>query len=295
MKKMMRDPLFGLDDDSAEQEGLNAAYIELSKIKEDPEQPRKDYGTVEEQEEIRKSIKERGVIEPIVLYKSGDEGYYIIAGHRRFSACKELGLSNIPAVIKDISFPEPEKARKEILLIQLEENLHRKNLSPIELANAYKILQDEFKLSSREIAAKVQKSHHHVLDHLKLLTLSSDMANKVAEGAPLTKVLEASKLEGLERESVLNNLSGTSRDEIRQKNKEQKPAKKKGKGKLERGVPEEKNYDNNTIAAVENFNSKHNNIKIYLEKPSGNYELVCKLSCLSIKNLDDVLNSLNSF
>ena len=295
-KKKMKDPLSWVDG-SAEEEGLNAAYIELSIISEDTDQPRKDYGTDEEREELRNSIKEQGVIQPITVYKKPlENGYYIIAGHRRFRACVELGtITRIPAVIKDVDFSDRENAKKEILLTQLEENLHRKNLSAIELANTYKIFQDEFNLSSREIAAKVQKSHHHVLEHLKLLSLPSELLNKVVEGAPLTKVLEASKLKGPEQRSVLDNLNGTSRDNIREKIKKQnkKPSKNKGNNGVERGVPEGKDYDKKTYSAVEDFNHGHNDIKVDLEKPSGNYELICKLSCRSVKNLDDVLIVLN--
>lgn len=291
-KKKMKDPLNWIDD-STDKEGLNAAYIELNRISEDPEQPRKDYGTEEEREEIRNSIKDLGVIQPIIIRNTGDNGYYIISGHRRYRACVELGLSNIPAVIKDIDFSDSESAKKEILFTQLEENLHRKNLTPLELANTYKIFQDEFKLSSREIAAKVQKSHHHVLEHLKLLKLPSELLGMVEAGAPLTKVLEASKLEGPERGSVLGNLEGTSREDIRKINKAQKPAKDKGKKELERRVPGQKDYDNKTHAAIVDFNGEHNNIRINLEKPSETYGLVLKLSCRSEENLSHVLNALN--
>ncbi|MHB1681112.1 MAG: ParB/RepB/Spo0J family partition protein [bacterium] len=281
--KKFNDPLSWVGQDKKE---LNADYIEINKIQEDANQPRVDYGT-EEMEELKESIKVNGVIEPIIL-RTDDKGYCIISGHRRFRACSELGLLDIPAIIKDKDISEDD-----ILLIQLEENLHRKNLSPLELANTYKIFQDEYNLSTRDIAKKVHKSHHHVEDMLKLLSLPDNLKEKVALGTPVSKVLEANKLGD---KDVIENINNISRDEIREKNKNKNDSETSNnakKDKLARGVPDEKYYNAEQYILAKSFNDEHSNIKLSLEKPNDNFELVFKLKCRKMDNLKDILIILN--
>ncbi|MHB8231529.1 MAG: ParB/RepB/Spo0J family partition protein [bacterium] len=204
--KKLNDPLAWISGDKKE---LNSIYIELNKINEDEAQLRTDYGTEEEMEELKGSIKEGGVIEPIIVKIDGDK-YKIISGHRRFRACVELGLPDIPAVIReeDISY-------KDVLSIQLEENLHRKNLTPLELANTYKIYRDVFNFSTRETAEKVHKSQNHVVETLQLLDLPDELKKEVIGGGSPSKVREISKLDKKTQKEVLKNPEKYSRDDIR--------------------------------------------------------------------------------
>ncbi|MCL4322594.1 MAG: ParB/RepB/Spo0J family partition protein [Deltaproteobacteria bacterium] len=204
--KKLNDPLAWISGNKKE---LNSAYIELNKINEDEAQPRTDYGTEEEMEELKGSIKEGGVIEPIIVKIDGDK-YKIISGHRRFRACVELGLQDIPAIIK-----EENISYKDVLSIQLEENLHRKNLTPLELANTYKIYRDVFNFSTRETAEKVHKSQSHVIETLQLLDLPDELKNRVNGGSSPSKVREISKLDKKTQKEVLKNPEKYSRDDIR--------------------------------------------------------------------------------
>ena len=132
-----------------EEERKNAQDISLDKIKPNPNQPRKNF---DEQalKELANSIKEHGVIQPIVVNDNGDGTYMIIAGERRFRATKLAGISSIPVIIRKYS----EREIKEISLI---ENLQREDLNPIEAATAMKQLMSDYKLTQDELAERIGK------------------------------------------------------------------------------------------------------------------------------------------
>lgn len=157
-------------------------WIELDKIKPNSMQPRREF---EESAlaELAQSIREYGVLQPIVIVRSefdtltgrGVE-YELLAGERRLRASKLAGLSQIPAIIKEA---QPDKVKLEIALI---ENLQRQDLNPIEKARAFKKLIDEFGMLQREVAEKIGKSREVVANTLRLLTLPEDMQQAVAVG-----------------------------------------------------------------------------------------------------------------
>ncbi len=178
---MGMDAIFGIDDSIQEEsvavlppEIQNAVEdISISSITANPDQPRKTFSQ-DSLEELAESIRSRGVIQPIILEKSG-EGYEIIAGERRFRASQLAGMDTIPAIVR--SFSEEEKL--EIALI---ENIQREDLTPIEEARAYRHLMEALDLSQQELAEKVGKKRSTIANSLRLLNLPQDVQDSLNEG-----------------------------------------------------------------------------------------------------------------
>ncbi len=157
-------------------------YIETQKIRPNPHQPRREFNE-ESINELAASIRQFGIIQPLVVTKiekeipTGTEiEYELIAGERRWLAAKKLGLETVPAIIKSIETP---KERLELAII---ENIQRENLNPIETARAFARLQDEFRLTQREIAARLGKSREAVANSLRLLDLPKRIQDAIATG-----------------------------------------------------------------------------------------------------------------
>ncbi len=125
--------------------------------------------------ELSRSIKVNGIIQPIVVRKS-DKGYEIIAGERRWRAAQIAGREQVPIIVRDV----PDEKLLEIALI---ENIQREDLNPIEEANAYRKLTTEFKFKQDEVAAAVGKDRSSVANYLRLLKLPDDVRAEVASGA----------------------------------------------------------------------------------------------------------------
>lgn len=157
-----------------EEERKNASDMSLDKIYANPNQPRKNF---DEQalKELAESIRRHGVIMPIVVNDDGSGKYMIIAGERRFRACKLAGQNTIPVVIRKYG----EREIKEISLI---ENLQREDLNPIEAATAMKQLMVEYRLTQDELAERIGKSRPAIANTLRLLNLCPDVMSLVAEG-----------------------------------------------------------------------------------------------------------------
>jgi ParB family chromosome partitioning protein len=129
-------------------------------------------------EDLARSIKSNGVIQPIVVRRVG-ERFQIIAGERRWRAAVKAGLSRVPVVIRDVA-PGHERSMLEMALI---ENVQREDLNPIEAAQAYRRLTDEFHLKQEEIATAVGKDRASVANYLRLLNLPDEVRAEVASGA----------------------------------------------------------------------------------------------------------------
>ncbi|MEO0255220.1 MAG: ParB/RepB/Spo0J family partition protein [candidate division WOR-3 bacterium] len=147
--------------------------IPIINIKESKFQMRKKI-TPEALKDLAESIKEKGIIEPVIV-RPIKEGYEIIAGHRRFLAAKEIGLMEIPCIVKEVSDTEAAE-------ISIIENIQRENLNPIEEAIAIKRLIDEFNLTHEEVAKKIGKSRVYVTNLLRLLKLPSEIKEKIEKG-----------------------------------------------------------------------------------------------------------------
>jgi ParB family transcriptional regulator, chromosome partitioning protein len=125
--------------------------------------------------ELAQSIKAHGVIQPIVVRQVGDR-FQIIAGERRWRAARQAGLLRVPVVVKDVA-PGREGSLLEMALV---ENIQRENLNPIDEAQAYRRLVDEFQLTQEDIAGAVGKDRASVANHLRLLKLPNEVRNEVA-------------------------------------------------------------------------------------------------------------------
>ncbi len=154
-------------------QGEEIIEVELSLLKPNIFQPRKIFNQ-EQLDELVQSIKEHGVIQPIIIRKTL-KGYEIIAGERRFRAAKIVGLTTIPAVVRDYS-------DDQVMEIALIENLQREDLNPVEVASAYQKIMDRFHLTQEELANKVGKSRPHVANFLRLLNLPQEILDEVSRG-----------------------------------------------------------------------------------------------------------------
>jgi ParB family chromosome partitioning protein len=149
-------------------------YLPISQIKPNPYQPRGEFRE-NEIEELAESIKEKGLIQPIVVSKAED-GFVLISGERRLRAVQSLGWEKVPAIIKDI------KEEGEFLLIALIENIQREDLNPIEKAVAYENLQKNFSLTQEEISKIIGKSRAQIANTLRLLKLPEKIKEMLKEG-----------------------------------------------------------------------------------------------------------------
>ena len=136
-------------------------------------QPRKNFDK-EKMEELKGSIKKHGIIQPIVVRKMAN-GYEIVVGERRLKAAKEIGLKKIPAIIKTFN-------NEKSLEIALVENIQREDLNPVEQANAFKRLIDEFNLTQQELAEATGKSRALVANTIRLLKLNPEIQKNISEG-----------------------------------------------------------------------------------------------------------------
>ncbi|MFC2751358.1 MAG: ParB/RepB/Spo0J family partition protein, partial [Campylobacter sp.] len=147
--------------------------IDLELITENPYQPRKNFDETALRE-LSESIKRHGLIQPIIVIEK-DGGYMLIAGERRFRATKLLGESKIKAIVADIE----SQSLRELALI---ENIQREDLNPIELANSYKELIDEYKITQDGLANIIHKSRVQITNTMRLLSLSAVTQEYIKEG-----------------------------------------------------------------------------------------------------------------
>lgn len=151
------------------------AKIELSKIKPNPYQPRENFDRAS-LEELKQSIVEKGVIQPITVRRLPGGMYELIAGERRVKASAEAGLTHIPAYIIEI------ESEKELLELALIENIQREKLNPIEIAKAYQRLIEELGYTQEEIAKKIGKDRTTVANFIRLLKLPEQIQESLKKG-----------------------------------------------------------------------------------------------------------------
>ena len=147
--------------------------LELDKVFANPDQPRKNFDE-DKLMDLTESIKEHGVLQPI-LVTARDDKYMIIAGERRYRAAKAAGLSVIPALIRDLN-------DEQVMEIALIENVQRDDLSPIEEAKAYDLLQRRFGYTQEHLAQRMGKSRSAIANNVRLLALPEDVQQMVDEG-----------------------------------------------------------------------------------------------------------------
>lgn len=169
----------GLDFDPLARDEVQFVRIRLADIETDPEQPRKELGDLTD---LMQSIQEHGLIHPIVVEPLDNRRYRILAGERRFSACKLAGLEIIPSLVRTIE-------EHQRLAFQLTENLTRKDLDPFEEAQGYRRLMDEFNLTQEEVGRRVGKSQPVVNETLRILDLPQKFVEDYRTSDKLSKSL----------------------------------------------------------------------------------------------------------
>ena len=153
---------------------LELTEIPPQAIRPNPRQPRRSF-TAEDAEALAVSIREDGVLQPVIVRPHRAGGYELIAGERRWRAALEAGVPTLPALVR-------EADERESLLLALVENVARKQLSAVEEARAYAVLLDEFALSLGEVARRVGRSKPAVSNRLRLLELPGDLLELVESG-----------------------------------------------------------------------------------------------------------------
>ena len=215
-----------LTDENASIDSDSITEIKLINIEPNPEQPRKAFND-ESLEELADSIRQHGVINPILVHESQNGYYMIIAGERRWRASKLAGIKSIPAIIKKND--EDEKTYE----LSLIENLQRQDLNPIEEALGYKRLMDEYDLTQEQVSEKVSKSRSSVANSLRLLNLPKFILDMITEtkisvghAKVLMSVSDENKQKKLAQVVYDNNYSVRELEDIIKKS-EKKPAAKK--------------------------------------------------------------------
>jgi len=151
-----------------------AHSLSIHNVEPNPLQPRKVFDE-EELQQLSESIREHGIIQPLAVRPAGEGYYQIIAGERRWRAARMAGLTEVPVLILDVD----DKTVMEMALI---ENLQRQDLNPIEEANGYKTLMEEYGLTQEETAARVGKSRPAVTNSMRLLSLPQALQDMLANG-----------------------------------------------------------------------------------------------------------------
>ncbi|HPE94971.1 MAG TPA: ParB/RepB/Spo0J family partition protein, partial [Bacillota bacterium] len=201
------DALFA--DNSVSDNKNEVTTLRLFDIEPNREQPRKRF--VQEQlEELADSIKEHGLLQPLIVRPKSNGLYEIVAGERRWRASKLAGLSEVPVIIKELD----QREASEIALV---ENLQREDLNPVEEANGYKTLMAEYSLTQEQVALRVGKSRAAVANAVRILTLPESILETVIKGElsyahartilPLAEKFDSAELERFAKTIVEKKLS----------------------------------------------------------------------------------------
>ena len=150
-------------------------HVALDQIAPNPYQPRKTFNEASI-EELARSVRQHGIVQPLVVTRAGDNRYKLIAGERRYRAAQKAGLTTVPVVVKEMM------GEGDALQIALIENIQREDLNPIEEAQAYHQLHEEFGLTQEEISKQVGKERSTVANFLRLLKLPDNVKKLLASG-----------------------------------------------------------------------------------------------------------------
>lgn len=160
--------------ENATEDSNHTITLKLSEIEPNRTQPRKDFSE-EAMAELADSISRHGVLQPLLVRPLAGGGYQIVAGERRWRACRMAGVSEVPVVIRDLS-------DSEVMQLALIENLQREDLSPVEEAMGYQTLIEQYQFTQEEVSKTVGKSRPAITNALRLLSLPQDLLELVSEG-----------------------------------------------------------------------------------------------------------------
>ncbi len=203
-------------------------YLKLDQIRANPFQPRKDFGT-ESLQELMQSVKEKGIIQPILVRRKGDN-YELIAGERRLRAATLLNLSEVPAIVRDVE----DEDSLELALI---ENIQRQDLNPIEQARAYQYLIDKFHLTQERISEILGKARVTITNTLRLLNLPQEIQEELragrisfAHGRALLEIEDANQQRRLVQQVIKEGLSVSELENLIKSFRPRGPKRKIGSG-----------------------------------------------------------------
>jgi ParB family chromosome partitioning protein len=157
------------------EKGEEVVYLDINRIIPNEDQPRKNIKD-ESLKELADSIREKGVLQPIIVSRIGDGTFKVIAGERRWRAASVAGLTKIPALIKNF-------ATRDALEVALIENIQREDLNPIEMAEAFNRLINEFGITQDELSKRVGKDRATIANYLRLLKLPEDIKSLISDGS----------------------------------------------------------------------------------------------------------------
>ena len=160
--------------ENATEDSNHIITLKISEIEPNRTQPRKDFSE-EAMAELADSISRHGVLQPLLVRPLAGGGYQIVAGERRWRACRMAGVSEVPVVIRDLS-------DSEVMQLALIENLQREDLSPVEEAMGYQTLIEQYQFTQDEVSKTVGKSRPAMTNALRLLSLPEDLLQLVSEG-----------------------------------------------------------------------------------------------------------------
>ena len=219
------------------------AEIAIAQISPNPYQPRA-YFDPEKMAELVASVREHGVLQPILVRPLGTDRYELIAGERRFRAAQTAGLTTIPALSRDM-------APKEQLEIAVVENLQREDIGPMEAARAYRRLMDEFAMTQETVSARVGKSRSSIANTLRLLSLPEEAQDSVERGE-ISEGHARALLAAESDEAILHGLKIVikKRLSVRDAEKLAKELRAKANGSLSNGAKAEANGAHSENRAV---------------------------------------------
>lgn len=251
-------------------------YININYIHPDPNQPRKKIDQ-ETLKELVESIKNYGVLQPLIVQKIKAESYRIIAGERRWQASKIVGLTQMPVLIKEVN----EQKSFEIALI---ENIQRENLNPIEEAQSYIRLIENNKYTQEDLAQIIGKNRTHISNMIRINSLPPSVKEKIIEGqisvGHAKIIVKANNVEQIVDIIIKKGLSVRQTEQlIRKENKEVKPNAK---------LKSADESDNNDITKLESILSKKLGTKVSIEFKNNKGEI--KVLFQDFQHLDDILN-----
>ncbi len=181
--------------------GDKVQEVPIEDISPNPFQPRRSFNK-EKIDELAKSIKEHGIIQPIIL-REKDGKYELVSGERRLKAAKEAGLEAVPAVVRDM----PDQRQMEIAII---ENVQREDLNPIEEAKGYELLIKKFSFTQEELSKSIGKSRSQIANTMRLLNLDSRVQKYLQEG--MMSIGHGKVLAGLDKETQIKIADKIARD-----------------------------------------------------------------------------------
>ncbi len=206
-------------------------YVQTGQIKPNPFQPREDFD-VQSIQELAQSIKEKGVIQPLLVRRHGDH-YELIAGERRLRAAQSLNTAEVPVIVKDVD----DKDSLELALI---ENIQRQELNPIEEAHAFQYLMQKFQLTQERISEVLGKARASIANTLRLLNLPQEIQMEMkqgrlsfAHGRALLEVEDTNHQRKLAQEAIAKGLSVRELESLVKAHRPRLPKRHIGQGSRE--------------------------------------------------------------